>query len=114
MSQPTSAPPSLPFNRILLTGAAGRLGSMLRQHIQPWTRVLRLSDVEDLGRAGPHEELVSCDLADRAGVLAMLDGVDAVLHFGGVPYEGPFEPIMQANILGMVNLYEAVHKLGIR
>jgi uronate dehydrogenase len=103
-----------PFKRILLTGAAGGLGQVLRERIKPWAEVVRLSDVADLGAAGPGEELVQCDLADRQAVLALLEGVDAVLHFGGISTEKAFEPIMQANILGMANLYEALHKAGTR
>jgi uronate dehydrogenase len=103
-----------PFNRILLTGAAGGLGKMLRERIKPWTEVLRLSDLGDMGTAGEGEEIVRCDLADKAAVLALMEGVDAVLHFGGISTEAAFEDIMQANILGVANLYEAVHKAGVR
>jgi uronate dehydrogenase len=111
MHQPTI---DQPFNRLLLTGAAGRLGKLLRRRVQPWTRVLRLSDVSGVGPAGAGEEVMECDLADRDAVLRMAEGVDAVIHFGGISYEKPFQPIMQANILGMANLYEAVHKAGVR
>lgn len=103
-----------PFKRLLLTGAGGGLGRMLRQRIKPWTQVVRLSDVIDLGPAAEGEEIVQCDLADNAAVLALLEGVDAVLHFGGISVEDRFEPIMQANILGLYNLYEAVHKAGVK
>ena len=103
-----------PFNRILLTGAAGRLGSILREHVKPWTQILRLSDMGNLGAAGDGEEVIECDLSDQAAVLRMMDGVDAVVHFGGISYETRFEPIMQANILGVANLYEAVHKAGVK
>ncbi|EKU80145.1 NAD-dependent epimerase/dehydratase family protein [Massilia timonae] len=103
-----------PFKRILLTGAAGGLGKVLRERIKPWAEVVRLSDVAEMAPAGPGEEVVQCDLADKEAVLALLDGVDAVLHFGGISTEKPFEPIMQANILGVANLYEALHKAGTR
>jgi len=103
-----------PFKRILLTGAAGGLGKVLRERIKPWADVVRLSDVADMGPAGPGEEIVQCDLADKQAVLALLEGVDAVLHFGGISTEKAFEPIMQANILGVANLYEALHKAGTR
>jgi len=106
--------PGKPFKRILLTGAAGGLGKVLRERIRPWAEVVRLSDIADLGPAGPGEEVVQCDLADKEAVLALLEGVDAVLHFGGISTEKPFEPIMQANILGVANLYEALHKAGTR
>jgi uronate dehydrogenase len=103
-----------PFNRLLLTGAGGNLGRVLRQRVKPWARILRLSDRVDLGEAQAGEEIVCCDLADKAAVLDLLDGVDAVLHFGGISLEDRFEPILQSNILGVYNLYEAVHKRNVR
>jgi uronate dehydrogenase len=105
---------SKPFKRILFTGAAGNLGRRLRERLHQFADVVRLADLADIGPAGPGEEVVRCDLADRDQVMAMCEGVDAILHFGGISTEEAFDPIMQANILGMANLYEAVHKLGIR
>jgi uronate dehydrogenase len=103
-----------PFHRILLTGAAGGLGRVLRERIRPWADIVRLSDLADLGPAGPGEEVVQCDLADKGAVLALMEGVDVVLHFGGISVEAPFDAIVQANIVGVANLYEAVHKAGVR
>jgi uronate dehydrogenase len=111
MTQPL---PAKPFKRLLLTGAGGGLGTVLRERIKPWSEIVRLSDVIDLGPARAGEEIMQCDLADKPAVLRMLEGVDAVLHFGGISLEEKFEPIMQANILGLANLYEAVHKAGVR
>jgi uronate dehydrogenase len=98
----------------LLTGAAGGLGKMLRDRIKPWADVVRLSDLRDLGAPGEGEEIMCCDLADREAMLKLVEGVDAVLHFGGISVEDKFEPIMQANILGLHNLYEAVYKAGVK
>lgn len=111
MTQTTAAKP---FKRLLLTGAGGGLGKMLRERIKPWADIVRLTDIVEIAPAGPGEEVVQCDLGDRAAVMALLDGVDAVLHFGGVSVEDNFENIMNANILGLHHLYEGVHKLGIR
>ncbi|RJG14454.1 NAD-dependent epimerase/dehydratase family protein [Massilia cavernae] len=105
---------SKPFKRILLTGAAGGLGKVLRDRIKPWADVVRLSDLADLGEAREGEEIVQCDLADKAAVMKMMEGVDAVLHFGGISVEAPFDAILSANIVGTANLYEAVHKHGVR
>lgn len=105
---------STPFKRILLTGAAGGLGKILRERIKPWAEIVRVSDLADLGPARAGEEVVQCDLADKDAVMALMEGVDAVLHFGGISVEAPFGPIMQANILGVANLYEAVHKCGVK
>jgi uronate dehydrogenase len=103
-----------PFKRILLTGAAGGLGRQLRERIKPWADVVVLSDLADCGPAGEGEEVIQCDLADKAAVLKLMEGVEAVLHFGGISVEAPFEDINQANIIGVANLYEAVHKCGVK
>ncbi|MFM2068240.1 MAG: hypothetical protein RLZZ584_3149 [Pseudomonadota bacterium] len=75
---------------------------------------LRLSDIAELGAAAPGEELQPVALEDAAGVLALLDGVDAVVHLGGVSTEQPWAPILQANIIGAYNLYEAARRQGVK
>ena len=99
-------------NRLLMTGAAGGLGQAMRSRLKANCTVLRLSDRADFGPAQLHEEIGLADLADADAVLTMMQGVDAVVHFGGVSVEGPFGPILQANILGAYNLYEAARKQG--
>ena len=105
---------SAPFGRLLLTGAAGGLGRELRPRLKAHCAVLRLSDIADLGVAAPGEELMPARLEQADAVLALLAGVDAVVHLGGVSVEGPFEPILQANIVGAYNLYEAARRQGVR
>ncbi|MBC8007357.1 MAG: NAD(P)-dependent oxidoreductase [Prolixibacteraceae bacterium] len=102
------------YSRILLTGAAGGLGKVLRQGLIPYTGILRVSDKLELGPARPGEEIALCDLADKAAVHQLVSGVDAVVHFGGVSLEDRFETILQANIVGVFNLYEAVRKHGVK
>jgi uronate dehydrogenase len=102
------------FNRLLLTGAAGGLGRVLRARLPELTRTLRISDITDAPDAAPGVEWMKVDLADGAAVHELLRDVDAVVHLGGVSIEGPFEPILQANVLGMVHLYEAARRHGVR
>jgi len=102
------------FKRLLLTGAAGGLGRVLRPRLKPYCEWLRLSDRVDLGEAAAGEELAPAELGDRAAMLALLDGVDAVVHLGGVSVEAAFDPILQANIAGVFNLYEAARKQGVK
>jgi uronate dehydrogenase len=73
-----------------------------------------VSDRHDVGPARNGEEVVSCDLADKAAVHQLVEGVDAVVHFGGISLEDRFEPILQSNIVGVFNLYEAVRKHGVK
>lgn len=104
-----------PFNRLLLTGAAGGLGKVLRERLRPYANILRLSDIGEMApAAGPHEEVVRCDLADKAAVHQLVEGVDAILHFGGVSVERPFEEILGANICGVFHVYEAARRHGVK
>src|SRR5438067_5832200 len=105
---------SLHWRRLLLTGAAGALGRQLRPRLKPYCTTLRLSDQHDLGEAAAGEELCVAKLQDREAVRSLLDGVEAVVHLGGVSTEGPFEPILQANIMGVHNLYEAARQAAVK
>ena len=101
-------------DKLLLTGAAGGLGKALRERLKANCSVLRLSDVQAFGEAVDGEEIILADLADAAAVDAMVQGVKAIVHLGGMSVEGPFGPILQANILGAYNLYEAARKHGVK
>ena len=102
------------FDRLLLTGAAGALGRVLRPRLKDLCTTLRVSDKDDLGAAAPGEEVRAAALEDKAAVLALLEGVDAVVHLGGISTEQPWEPILAANVVGAVHLYEAARKHGVK
>lgn len=102
------------FRRLLLTGAAGNLGRVLRPRLKAYCDTLRVSHRSEFGPAGEGEEVRIASLEDKAQVLALLDGVDAVVHMGGVSTEQPWEQILAGNIVGMVNLYEAARKHKVR
>jgi len=101
------------LNRLLLTGAAGLLGRELRSRLKKHCHRLRLSDRIDCAPAGPDEECIRVELAEKPAVMALCDGVDAILHLGGVSTEQSWESICEANIVGMVNLYEGARAHGV-
>ena len=107
-------PTPIRFGRLLLTGAAGGLGRTLRPRLAAYCQRLRLSDIEPLGEAAAHEELQPAKLEDAAAVHALLEGVDAVVHLGGVSTEQAWAPILRANIEGAFHLYEAARKHGVK
>lgn len=102
------------LERLLLTGAAGGLGRILRESLKPFARVLRLSDVAAMPPAGPAEEVEPCDLADKAAVDRLVRGCDAIVHLGGVSTERPFEEILEANIKGVFHVYEGARRHGVK
>lgn len=102
------------FDTILITGAAGRLGTELRRGLAPLARKLRLADVVPVKDPAPNEEALTFDLADEAAVHAACRDVDAIIHFGGVPLERPWEQILNANIRGSYHVYEGARKAGVK
>lgn len=102
------------FDTILITGAAGRLGRELRRGLAPLAHRLRLSDVAGIEDLQPNEEAVICDLADEAAIHKACQGVDAIVHFGGVPLERGWDQILNANIRGSYHIYEGARQAGVR
>jgi uronate dehydrogenase len=102
------------YEKILITGAAGRLGSRLRKGLKPVARKIRLSDRAEIGDLEAHEEAVAFDLSDASAVLAAAEGIDAIVHFGGAALESPWEEVLASNIRGSYNIWEAARKQGVR
>ncbi|SNS14680.1 uronate dehydrogenase [Noviherbaspirillum humi] len=102
------------LNRLLLTGAAGGLGKVMRRELAGFAKTLRVSDIQGLGSGAEHEEVFQCDLGDAAAVNELVQGVDAIVHLGGISVEDKFEPILNANIIGLFNLYQAARRHGVK
>ncbi|WP_404420500.1 NAD-dependent epimerase/dehydratase family protein [Thalassospira australica] len=100
------------MKRLLITGAAGNLGKILREGLKGYADVLRLSDIAPMDPAGPGEEVVPCDLSDRAAVHELTKDCDGIIHLGGISIEAAFDDLLQANFLGTYNLYEGARKNG--
>ncbi|MDX2201543.1 MAG: NAD(P)-dependent oxidoreductase [Hyphomicrobiaceae bacterium] len=100
--------------RVLMTGAAGGIGTMIRHQLRSIYPDLVLSDQRTPADLKPEEKFVAADLSDMAQLEAALDGVDAVAHFGGFSVEGPWETILGANIVGCYNLFEAARRTGVK
>lgn len=100
--------------RLLLTGAAGRLAGWLRPHLARRPGGLRSTDLRPFGPAGENEEIVQADLADAKAVDRMMEGVGAVVHFGGIRLEDSFDRILHANIIGTFNVFDAARRAGVK
>ena len=98
---------------ILLTGAAGGVGSFLRREFKGRYR-LRLSDIVTLDDCGVDEAFVKADLGDLAALRTAVAGVDGIIHLGGFSVEGDWDTILGANIIGAYNLFEAARIEGVK
>ncbi len=98
------------LNKLLITGANGELGSVCRNRLGHLAETVRLSARKGLGAAAEKEEIVYCDLGDKAAVEALVDGCDGIVHMGGQSVEAPWDVVRNANIDGVFHLYEAARK----
>jgi uronate dehydrogenase len=105
-----------PVERVLLTGAAGRIGSALRPGLRarPGLRELRLTDVEPLRAEHPVETVAPADLRDADAVLRAADGVDAIVHLGGIPGEADLATLAGPNLHGTFHVLDAARRTGAR
>ncbi len=98
---------------IVITGAAGRIGTILRDRLARPGRVLRLLDVVPLEPAPGAEVLPPASVTDAAALRRALDGADAVIHLGGIPVEDTWENLVAVNIDGTRALLEQARQAGV-
>src|SRR5215831_3336917 len=99
---------------VLVTGAAGGIGTRLRQLLKGVYPNIRLSDVKRPADLAADETFVEADLASMPAVETAVAGVDGIVHLGGFSVEGPWDTILQSNIIGCYNLFEAARKKGVK
>ncbi|PHQ97870.1 MAG: 3-beta hydroxysteroid dehydrogenase [Marinosulfonomonas sp.] len=103
------------MKKIVLTGAAGRLGGYLRGPLSKLADTLVSTDIsESIGELGANETFVQADLADKAAIHDIIEGADMVVHFGALVDEASFETILGPNIIGSYNVWEAASLHGVR
>lgn len=102
------------MKKLVLTGAAGRLGQILREPLSQLCDQLVTTDiVEGQGALLPNETFVRADLADKAAIMDLLDGAEMVVHFGAIVDEAPFEELLGPNFIGAYNIWESAWQNGL-
>jgi uronate dehydrogenase len=102
------------MQKILVTGAAGDVGSRLRKLLKGVYPRIVCSDIRKPADLGPDEEFIAADLSQMAQVEKIVAGVDGIVHLGGFSIEGPWETILQSNIVGTYNMFEAAYSAGVK
>ncbi|MBX9945712.1 MAG: NAD(P)-dependent oxidoreductase [Reyranella sp.] len=100
--------------RIVFTGASGGIGTMTRPLLARLYPGLVLSDRVPPPNLQPGETFVAADLTKPEEVAAAVKGAHSVIHLGGHSVEGTWDQILQANIVGCYNLFEAARQAGVK
>ena len=98
---------------ILITGAAGDVGTHLRRELAG-KYLLRVSDLRPLKKISAKEKFIQADISKFSDAMRITRGVDAIVHLGGYSVEGPWQGILSANIIGCYNVFEAARRNGVK
>jgi uronate dehydrogenase len=98
----------------LFTGAAGGIGTRLRKWMKGVYPSIRWSDIRKPDDLAADEDFVVADLADFNAVEKIVAGVEGIVHLGGYSIEGPWQTILNSNIVGCYNLFEAAYRAGVK
>ena len=101
------------MQKILITGAAGDVGTRLRKLLKG-VYSLRVSDIRKPADLDADDEFVAADLGDYEQTEQITAGIDGIVHLGGYSVEGPWETIHKSNIVGCYNLFEAAYRSGVK
>src|ERR1700731_3739987 len=101
-------------DRVLITGAAGAIGTALRNGLRGAWRHLRLTDAKPIANPTANEECIVADISDRAAIERLMDGVAAVVHLAGVGGDYSLEDLFRVNARGMFDVFEAARLAGVQ
>lgn len=100
--------------KVLITGAAGRIGEVLHQGLRECYD-LRLLYHRTVREVASGEEIARGSVADLAVMADAVAGVDAVVHLAGDPaVSATWESVLEKNIQGVYCIYEACKNAGVR
>jgi len=99
------------MKRIVLTGAAGGVGTLLRPALRGVADEVRLVDLKPVD-AGAGEVVMTGDLTDLAFARRALADCDACVHLAGIPEEDTFDAMLHSNVRGTWTVFEAARREG--
>ncbi len=99
--------------KLLLTGASGGVATMIRPLLLAAFGEIVLSDLTEPVELQAGEHFVPANLSDFNAVAALMADIDGVIHLGGHSVEGAWDVVLQANIVGLYNVYEAARLAGV-
>jgi len=102
------------MKNILITGAAGEIGTVLRAGLCGSGRSLRLLDIKPQTAARVGEQCITADLTDPMAAQTAVKDIECVIHLAGVPREGPWNAILPNNVIATYNVFDAARLAGVK
>ena len=100
--------------RVLITGAAGRIGSSLAEQLKE-RYDLRLHYHNTVPEQPPVDDIHIADISQYDQIAPAMEGIDAVVHMAGDPRtSASWDDVRERNIVGVYNVYESARRAGVR
>lgn len=103
--------------RVLVTGAAGRIGSYFAEHSNHKyeLRLMVRGDEEGIDAIRPLGEVVEADLSDLDALKRICGNIDTIVHMAGEPSpSATWDDLLDANIIGTYHVFAAAKYAGVR
>lgn len=102
------------MERLLLTGGAGKVATLLRPRLASEGRIVRLLDITAPADLSETEEFMQGSVTDPGFLAEAMEGVDAVIHMGGQSRESDARDVIESNIYGTYLVLEAARQAGVK
>jgi uronate dehydrogenase len=99
---------------VLITGAAGAIGTALRDGLRSGWRHLKLTDARPIKEPASNEETIVADVGDRSAIDRMMQGVSAVVHLTGAGADYSLEDLFRINVRGVFDVFESARLAGVQ
>lgn len=100
--------------KVLITGAAGRIGKVLSEGLSDPSWTLRLADVQPPADLSSGKEFIQADITDLGVAERLTEGVDAVVHLAAAVSAAGWDVMFQPNFVGAYNIFEAARRNGVK
>lgn len=102
------------MKRIFITGGAGKIGAALRHGLKNQGFALYSCDVKDFKKVDQDETVQQLDILDIQSLKKAMQGIDCVIHLAGIPNEDTWKRILNVNIEGAYNVFEAARQAKVK
>jgi uronate dehydrogenase len=89
------------MKKILVTGAAGKVGKIVSQALKEKNYILTLADLQ---------QMPAVDILDFENLKKAMQAVDCVIHLAGIPQDAAWDKLETINIHGTYNVFEAARQ----
>ena len=101
-------------DRVVITGAAGAIGTALRTGLRAHWHHLRLTDIRPIQDLTNNEEAIVADIADRPALEGVMQDVRAVVHLAGLSGNYALEDLFRVNARGLFDVFKSARLAGVQ